>query len=220
MSLFAKIEVGKQETEFNFVNKYDRVFEYTGALAGAYSLILNNFAEIGTALSFGGNSIYTEINTTLQMELNFGFFKPVWFKLLNFKVLGTYQNIEQFYLSSLSTITVVSIKGRLGGFSLGYHATWSSFFYEQFIFEGGLAFNGYINVFNLKYFALNISAANYDLFYTTAYYGDYYLSFNTTCKINERIEIKNDLSFFQSGSVGMSSNFYGVSLRSGVKISW
>jgi hypothetical protein len=97
---------------------------------------------------------------------------------------------------------------------------WSSFFAEKIIVEGGLAFSSTITVVKTEYFDIGICWENFNLFYTTAYYGAYYFSINSGWNINDKVRLENDLAFYQSGSLGFTSTLYGIGLRTGLKISW
>jgi len=50
--------------------------------------------------------------------------------------------------------------------------------------------------------------------------GAYSLCLYSAVAINKQWSIINDIELLQSGSVGLSANFYGINWRGGVKFTW
>ncbi|GMO31299.1 MAG: hypothetical protein Ta2F_06640 [Termitinemataceae bacterium] len=216
--VWAEINIEK-EIDLTLTNKYDRVLKYTALANSNISFLFNDIFTVTGGVSVGGNNSYTQTLLFASGELSFKFLNR-FFKYIFLNILYTFEGIKKYYLNTNAIIYTASIKGKYGGFSLGFHNLWSIYYDEYKIKESGLAFMGYVTVLNKKQFALDLVFANYDLLYATAYFGAYFLGINTLWKVNKNVAVNNDLNVYQSGSAGLTSTFYGISLNSGVKISW
>jgi hypothetical protein len=215
----AEIEITNRELSVNLVNSYNRVFHYSAESSVALSLSLNDIFIMTGGFSAGGNYRYDETNAIASMELSFGFLRPHFFKHLFFGFFYQFEEFPNFEMHCDSIVPALAFKGKIGGIAIGWRRMWTSYYGEYPIDEAVLAFRTYLYVINARHFSFDVIFANYDLFYMGSY-GAFYLGLNTVCKINDNVSINNDLNVYQSGSVGFTGVLYGLSLQSGVKISW
>ncbi|GHU43881.1 hypothetical protein FACS1894190_14790 [Spirochaetia bacterium] len=170
-------------------------------------------------MSYGGNHLYSQLDIFADADLNFSFLKYKFFKLLYFNFLYGFESLPVYFTNSSSIIPTIALKGRIGGVILGYHLRLSSFYSSAPVIEGMIAFRLFVTALNTNVILLNIAFANFDNFYY-GNYGAYFLRVETTVHVHKNISLTNDITINQSGSVGLSSNFYGAKLRSGIKIVW
>lgn len=215
----AEIEITNRELNVSLVNKYDRVFRYSAESSVALSLAFNDILAITAGFSAGGNYRHNKTNALAAMEFSLGFLRPRFFKYLFLDFFYQLEEFPKFETHCDSIVPALAIKGRVGGITIGWRKMWTSYYGEAPIGELMPAFKTFLYLIDARHFSFDIIFANYDLFYMGSY-GAFYLGLNAVYKINDNVSIDNDLTLYQSGSVGFTGVFYGLSLRSGVKISW
>jgi hypothetical protein len=219
VNAYPEIKVTEHEMTFDLVNNYDRVFRYSTLVSSDAMLVFNDVVNVKAGASYGGNRLYDKFNVSAETGLSLKFLKKIFLRNLCFDLFYTMESYPKFYTVSNSVITAIGLKAKFAGISLGWHGIWTSFYEESAIYEAGISFKIYIKLLQAKKLTMDIIFSNFD-FYSHGGYGNYYLGINTVNKINGNFSVYGDLSIYQSGSVGFSSTFYGLSLRSGIKISW
>jgi hypothetical protein len=116
-------------------------------------------------------------------------------------------------------LPTVAYKNKWVGMALGVNFRFTSFFGESPIFESMLAFSGFINFVNTERIRAGVECSNYGDF-NAGNAGAYYLSLNGDITVAEGVVVCNRLELYQSGSIGLSSTFYGIAFRAGILFSW
>jgi hypothetical protein len=118
-----------------------------------------------------------------------------------------------------SVLPFISYNSKWAGISLGVNFRFTSFFGDPAIFESMLSFLGYVNFITTEKLRVGLQVANFSDFYIKNM-GAYSLSLINIIHITEQWSIASELEFMQSGSVGLSSVFYGFAYRGGVRFTW
>ncbi|GMO25386.1 MAG: hypothetical protein Ta2B_04960 [Termitinemataceae bacterium] len=216
----ARFEVSRKDFNIGFVNKYDRVFHYTTEVFSDISFTFNNFLSLKVGTCAGGNNIYTDWTIPVEAELSFNFLKPKFFKYFFYDFIYSFENIPKFHIATNTIISTIAVKGERFGINIGYRKMWSHFYDESAIEEGNIAFSIYATLVNAKQINLFFLFANYNFYNTASPFGAYFFAIDAKYKINDDVSFYNNINLFQTGSLGFTSVPYGISLTSGVKLSW
>jgi hypothetical protein len=116
-------------------------------------------------------------------------------------------------------LPVFSYNKRRAGVAIGANCRFTSFFTEPAVFESMLAFSGYFNFINNEDLRIALTLANFDDF-NARNMAALSLSLNVAVCLNNHWSILTDFELTQSGSIGLSANFYGIAWRGGIKFTW
>jgi hypothetical protein len=208
------IEVSKTELEAALTPEYNRVFSQ-GLTVSVQGLI-----ELNERVSFKGGGAFWTAPSAYEMDAFIGGEYALPVKVPLFVDLSyIYNGMPDYETYSHSLLNTIMIKGRWAGVSLGFNLRFTSFFNDPVLFEPIIAFFGYVNFYNSKTFRIGISGANYSEF-SAGNFGSYFYGLNSMMRVSELVSVINDLELRQSGSVGLSADFYGIAYRGGVVFSW
>jgi hypothetical protein len=195
-------------------NEFNRSFYYYGELSFVGGLELDSRYTLKGGISLGLAKDITDFRGFTSAAFNTPFLKQ-----LNFSLAFIYNGLPEYDAHSYTILPLVSFNAKWAGISLGTALRFTSFFGEPAIFESVLSVSAYANFINDKALLLGISCANFNEF-KAGNMGDYSFCVNCAVRLTERWSITNVLELMQSGSEGLSSNFYGIAWKSGVKYTW
>jgi hypothetical protein len=200
--------------EFDIKPEFNRSFYqcWTFALHGSVEFDDWISASTGAALWIGRNA--SEIDYFIKGEAALPLPIPLYTELSYI-----FNGMPDYEMYSHSLLPVLAYKNKWAGIALGVNLRFTSFFGESPIFESTLAFSGFVNFVNTEKIRAGIECSNYNNF-NAGNMGSYYLSLNGNFAVAQGIVICNSLEFYQSGSVGLTSTFYGIAFKAGVLFSW
>ena len=207
-------EITDRELVFYFSPEYNRAFNFCWDISAISALTLNNRYTVRGGLApgmvgntpflkgFAGGEAALPFNIPLHIGLNY-----------NYNSLPEYEN----HIHSLPLLA--SLKWDRAGGSLGVNFRFTSFQSGPPAFEPVLTVLVYVNIINSDSVRLGLKIANFDDFFY-GNFGSYFLNFNSTVRLNEKLSLINEIDIRQSGSIALAANFYGFVYRGGVVFSW
>jgi len=130
-----------------------------------------------------------------------------------------YNGMPGFDIHEHSLLPYISFNGRWGGVAAGINLRFTNFFGEKPVFESMLSFSAHVNFINTEKLRIGIRCANFDDFFIKSL-GAYSLSVDSVIHINGQWSIVNNIELMQTGGTGMSTVFYGIAYRGGVRYTW
>ncbi|GHV79326.1 hypothetical protein AGMMS49944_11170 [Spirochaetia bacterium] len=208
------ISITGKEAGIELTPEYNRTYYGCMTFAGSAALELNGrYTTRGSFSVLAAGKAY-EVNTAAGFRM----------KLLRNLPLYVYlsyifNTIPDYETHSHTILPLIGFRGKYAGITLGHNFRFTVFFDEPAIFEPILAAEAYVNFYNTEKFRIGLRAANFnDL--AAGNFGAYYLSLNSTLGITRWLSLRNDMEFYQTGSVGLSANFYGMAYKAGVVFKW
>ena len=203
-----------EELGFYFTPEYNRALNFCWALSttGSVTFAEMYHAKVGLSLGGAGNAFDMRIFAGGKVDLPI----PVPLSLglsYNYNGLPKYEN----HVHSL--LPLVSLDYPRFGVAVGPNLRFTRFFGESPVFESMISASAYINFFYVEELKVGLEVTNFDDF-TYGNFGSYYLKFYSVIPLNEKLLLVNDIEIHQGGSVALTSNFYGIVYRGGVKLSW
>jgi len=208
------IHITGKEAETALMWEYNRAFYQYGEISAIGAVELNNRYKVRGGLSFGISAFDSDINTFINAECS-----PFLKLPLSFSLFYIYNGLPEYEAHTHSIMPVVSFNAKRAGISIGPNFRLSSFFGGPAIFESILSFYIYLNFINND--TLNIGAAwgNFNDFHAKNI-GAYSLTFYALIRLRANWSIVSRIELMQSGGDGLTSAFYGISCRAGVKYTW
>jgi hypothetical protein len=203
-----------KEAEAYFKNEFNRSFYYYGELSSAGGMELDSRYTLRGGISLGLAKDVTDIRGFTSAA-----FSPPRLKQLNFSLAYIYNGLPEYGAHSHTILPLVSFNAKWAGVSIGTSLRFTSFFRGPAVFEPLLSLSAYVNFINSETLLIGIRIANFNEF-SAGNMGAYSLSVNSWVRLNENWSIINNLELMQSGSVALSSNFYGIAWKGGVKYTW
>ena len=208
------VAITHKEIEASTKTEFNRSFYWYGDMELTGALQLNNRYTFNSGFLIG----WTKYHTNVQAFT--GALIEPWIHLpLGFSLAYMYNGLPTYEAHSHTLLPSVSYNARYGGFSAGTSFRFTSFFREKALFESILSLSAHVNFVNNEKLRIGITIANFSNF-SAGNMGSYSLTINSAVQIAARWRLFNDLEFMQSGSVGLSSNFYGIAWRGGAKFIW
>jgi len=203
-----------KEIETSLRGEYNRTFYQYGEISAVGAIELNNRYKVRGGLSFGASAFDNDINTFINAGCS-----PFLKFPLNFSVSYIYNGLPEYEAHTHSIMPIVSFNAKRAGISIGPNFRLSSFFGEPAIFESILSFYVYFNLINNNTLHIGTAWGNYNDFHAKNI-GAYSLDFYAIIRLHANWNIISEVELMQSGGDGLSSAFYGISCRAGVKYSW
>jgi hypothetical protein len=193
---------------------YNRTYYETLTFATSGSLEFNERYTLRGGFSlWNANSVYeVDAATGLKVQLIRNLPLYVYFSYI-------FNTLPDYDTHSHTMLPLIGFRGYYAGITLGTNLRYSSFFDEPVIFESILAFDVYVNFYNTERFRIGVGFANFDD-YTAGNFGAYYLSLNSTFDFTQFLCLTGSLELHQTGSAGLSSEFYGIGYKMGVVVKW
>jgi len=208
------IQITDKDLGFYFTPEYNRVFNFCWDISAIGSVELNKLFTINSGLALGTTGRFFDLDFFAGGETFFDVGIPIYVSLAYM-----YNGIPEYENHSHSIPLLFSIKGQRAGISIGPTFRFTSFFGETGIFEPILSISIYLIIIDNDFLRLGLRSANFDVF-TFGNFGAYYLNLNSVMRLDKKLSIINEIEIRQSGSAALSSNFYGLVYRGGVKFSW
>jgi hypothetical protein len=207
------------EAELDIKGEFNRTFYFCADTALAGVLELNNYFTLGGGFSLGGlglaagNSVpaYGAFGKT-------GFRFPMRFPL-ELGLSYIYNGIPDYKTDMHTVLPLLSSRWKWAGFSLGTALRYTVYDREAPILEPVLAFLVFANFINTENIRAGIKTANFNDFLAENM-GAYFLNLNVSIRFGKRLYFINEIELYQTGSIGLSSAFYGAAYRGGIKYQW
>ena len=207
----------QKELGLSIRGEYNRVFSPSGDVSLFGAIGLNDWYTFRSGLAMGHLDNTTEIKA-------FGSGHAA----LPFSVIPLHVNLAYKYyglpgaaynLHTHSLLPSVALNGRRAGLELGISFRFTSFFGEASIFEPALAFSGYVNLIHNERVRIGLSCANFNDFYM-GNMGAYSFRIHSDIYVTSQWTLAFELELLQSGGGGLTSAFYGIAYRGGMKLAW
>ena len=212
----ADTQITGKELAADFRAEYNRALNFCGDVSASGSIELNGHYGFKSGLALGWVGDDFEIRIFSSAKVTSLPLIP-----LDLHLLYNYYGLPdpEYNAHTHSILPYISFNGKWAGIAVGANLRFTRFFHEQSEFESILSFSGYVNFINNKTFRLGMRIANFDDFYVRNL-GSYFLNINSIICVTERWSVVNELELYQTGSVGLSSVFYGIAYRGGVRFTW
>jgi hypothetical protein len=207
------------EAEFDIKPEFNRTFYYCIDTSLTGALELNNRLTLGGGFSLGAWG-FAAGNGVLAYNAfgKAGFRFPVRFSLeLGF--LYIYNGMPDYKTGMHTMLPLLSSRWKWAGFSLGTTLRYTVYDQEAPIFEPVPAFLVFVNFINTQNLRAGLRAANFSDF-LAGNMGAYFLNLNAAIKIGRRLYLINEIELYQTGSIGLTTAFYGIAYRGGIKYRW
>jgi hypothetical protein len=207
------------EAEFDVKHEFNRAFYYCIDTSLTGALELNNRLTLGGGLSLGALGLAAGNGVPTYNALGkAGFRFPIHFPLeLGFSYI--YNGIPDYKTGMHTMLPLLSSRWKWAGFSLGTTLRYTVYDQEAPLFEPILAFLVFANFINTRNIRAGLRVANFSDF-LAGNMGAYFLNLNTSMKLDRRLHLINEIELYQTGSIGLSSAFYGIAYRGGIKYQW
>ena len=210
-----RARITKKELGFNYRGEYNRTFASSGDFSFTGALELNDKYAFKTGFALGNIGYATEIKLINSGQMAVFSKVPLYVKLAYM-----YYGLPQPYsYHAHSILPTVALNYRWAGLTLGHNFRISNFFGEKAFFEPALAFLGYVNFFNNDKLRVGLSCANFSEF-NMGNLAAYSFKLSSDIHITEQWTVVFALELLQSGADGLTSTFYGISYRGGVRFAW
>jgi hypothetical protein len=207
------------EAEFNIKPEFNRVFYYCIDTSLTGALKLNKYLTLGGGFSLGGLGFATGNSVLTYNTLGkAGFRFPMRFPLeLGFSYI--YNGMPDYKTSIHTMLPLLSIPWKWAGFSLGTALRYTVYDQETPVFEPILAFRFFANFVSTENIRAGLRIANFSDF-LVGNMGAYFLNLNVSIGLGKRLYFISEIELYQTGSVGLTSAFYGAAYRGGIKYQW
>ena len=202
------------EADASLAGEFNRSEYWYGDFSTSGALQLNNRYTFRSGLLIGGTKYHTDI------KVFSGALIEPWARIqLGFSLAYMYNGLPQYEAHSHTILPVISFNARWAGIGIGTSFRFTSFFGDSALFESVLSFSAYVNFINNEKLRLGITIANFNDF-SAGNMGSYTLGINSEIRLHRYWSLLCGLELKQSGSVGLASNFYGITWRGGAKFTW
>ena len=124
-----------------------------------------------------------------------------------------------YNLHAHSVFPSVAFNGKWAGVTLGPNFRFSNYLGGPPVFESMLSFLGYVNFINSEKLRIGLSLGNINEYYQ-GNMGLIFLRIDSAIRITEQWSIINGLELFQGGIDGLTTAFYGIAYRGGLRFVW
>ncbi|GHV81624.1 hypothetical protein AGMMS49991_01820 [Spirochaetia bacterium] len=195
-----------------FKPEYNRSLGFCWDISAFGSLKLNKLAAVKGGLALGMTGPGFDIDTYISGEVDMPFWSP-----LSFGLSYIYNGLPGYKTNVHTLLPAFSIKGKWAGITVGPALRFTGFDSAVF-FEYTLAASAFANFYNTEKLRIGIRAANFNDF-SAGNFGSYSLNLNSLVRF-EQISLINEIELYQSGSSGLTSNFYGIAYKGGILFTW
>jgi len=208
------IDLTKKEIEACLTGEYNRSVNYNIGISAAGGIELNEICIFRSGILYGKNAYNSEINSFFGSK-----YSPFSEIPISFSFLYIYNGLPEYKTNSHSILPFISYNTKRAGVSLGPNFKFISFLDETAIYEFNISSLIYFNFINDETLRIGVSIGNFSEFYTNNI-GAYSMRVNADIRLNDNLLLINELEFLQSGGDGLTSIFFGLALRTGVKYTW
>lgn len=208
------LKITGKEMGFFYSPEYNRTLNFCWNLSTGGIVRINDSNAIKAGLALGSVGTVFEIKGFAGGEAALPVSIPLYMDFAyNYNGLPGYENHTH------SIPLLFSYKGERAGAVLGINSRFSSFLGEHPVFEPILVASVYVFIYKTDILQFKIEAANYNDF-TYGNLGSYFLKLNNIFNLSKRLALINEIELRQSGSIALTSNFYGVAYHGGVMFLW
>ena len=208
------IEITKKEAGFDFRGEYNKTLNHSIDFSALGSIELNEQFKFKSGLALGNTGGGFDIKTFIQSGIGPLFNRPLYASLSY-----VYNGLPDYESHAHIILPFVSYNGQRAGISIGPNFRFNRYFGELSVFESTLSFLIYVYLINYDKLRIGMNVANFNDFYV-GLFGSYFLNLNSLIRINNQWSIVNDIELLQSGGTALTTNFYGIVYRGGVRFSW
>jgi hypothetical protein len=209
------LTVSRGSLDLKLRGEYNRSFRFCYGFQAEGGLELNGRYTIQGGLSSG--NLDDEIETSAFMGQKY-LLPFSWVSLgINFRYI--YNGIPGYGYDSHSFLPFWSVEGKYGGLFLGNILRYTVYRNSPAVIEPVLAYYAYINIINAEKIRLRMGMANFSPF-MVGNLGSYYFTLENLVRLTGQVSLVNEFNVYQTGSIGLSSVLYGVTLRGGVRLRW
>ena len=206
---------GDAETQLK--GEYNRGSYNNGEVSLVGKVMLDNFISFKTGFSYGQNTYTAEISAFFKTEVSP--FKKEYISPLSFSLSYIFNGIIEYDVGTHSIFPSISYKTDRFGATIGTSFRLTSFFGESPQFESIISFYVFFNFIKNDFLVMGVGCGTFNDF-DARNMGAIWLDLNADIRINKMVTILNELVLMQSGIDGMTTAFYGISYKGGVRLSW
>jgi hypothetical protein len=207
------LQIAGKELELFFSPEYNRAFNFCWNLSSAGTVKLNDRYSVNAGLAFGSAENVFEIKGFVGGEAALFVNVPLYISLAY-----NYNGLFKYESHTHSMPLSFSYKGKRVGAGMGINSRFS-FFGGSPVFEPMLIASLYVIFIKNDILQIKMEAANFNDF-TYGNLGAYFLKLNNIINLSKKFSLINEIELHQSGSIALTSNFYGVAYRGGVRLLW
>jgi len=208
-----EINITDKKIEGYYRGVHTRSFRFSNEISAIGAVKLGD-----TFTTRGGLGIsLTDSETNIFLNANYLPFSRI--PSLNFSVSYLYNDIPIFQTRVNSIMPIISYHLTRAQVSIGSNFRFTHFFEESTVFETVLSFYIAYNIINSDLLRIGIGCGNFKDFYFNNL-GAYSLNLYGDIRLNSNLVIVNDIEFMQSGGDGLTTTFYGIGIRAGIKFTW
>ncbi|MDR0568009.1 MAG: hypothetical protein LBG87_02240 [Spirochaetaceae bacterium] len=202
------------EVGFTFEPELNRTF-YAGVdFASFGSVTINSYFTVQGGTAFGVTGKVFDMKAFTKAEYTLPIKIP-----LTFSLHYIYNGLPEYKTHIQALSGMIAVKWRYAGTAIGSAWRFTAFNKEAVIVEPIFAFSAYFNVYNAKKGRVGLECANYANF-VSGNMGAYSLKLYSVLRITENCSFINDVTVYQTGSVGLSAQVYGIAYRGGILFTW
>jgi hypothetical protein len=206
--------VSGADLELELQAEYNRSFRFCWDIAALGSLELNDLVTLSGGLALGMTGTIFDIDTVIAGEVAMPFWSPLFLG-----IAYSYNGLTGYKTNIHTLRPTVSINGNRAGVTVGTALRFSDFADDSaVVFEPILIVSVFFNFWNTEKMRIGMRIANFSEF-TTGNFGSYSLSLNSLVHL-AKISLINEIELRQSGSIGLSANFYSIVYKGGVLFTW
>ncbi|MFP3042139.1 hypothetical protein LQZ19_10020 [Treponema primitia] len=211
------ISITRAELGFGIIPEYNRSFYYSWDIMTTGSVEFNKNFILGSGVSMGQVEDIFDINTYINAEYGFPFFRP--YVPMVLKIAYIYNGLPEYETHIHTLLPTFSFKWRYFGGSIGSTLRFTTFDKNPAIFEPIIAYSAYLNFYNTDDAVIGIGLSNYDDF-NAANLGSYSFNLNNRIRITNLISLSNVVEIAMSGNVGHIVSVYGISYGGMIIFKW
>ena len=212
----ADAEITAKELECSAGLEYNRSLSWSGNIYTLGTIGLNNRYACKGGLGIGG------IDKSFELKV-FGSGKAALLPKfpLFFNLAYLYHGLpgQAFDVHIHSVLPFISLDGQRAGIAVGNNFRFTRFLGEITIFEPILSFLGYVNFINREKIRIGLGCGNFGDFHTRNL-GSLSLKADSVVRLEKHWFLTGEIELLQSGLNGLTTTFYGIVFRGGVRYAW
>lgn len=208
------IAITDKEIEGCMNAEFNRTLFFIGGLSETVRIEFND----RLAVKGGGSLGWARDITDIKLFANAAY-RPLANLPLEVKFAWVYDDMPEFEVYSNAIAPFISWNAKYVGISVGIGFRLTSFFGERNLFELLLPIKVYANFINNEKICFGMSFANFNDFRMDSFIS-FVLGLNVSFRIDELLAIVSELEYKHSGADGLTSAFYGIAWKGGVKFKW
>ena len=206
--------ISQRELGANTRFEYNRVFTGCFEFETYGGFQMNNRIGFKGGLAVGALGPVGDFNAFTKISVQPLLRLPV---LVNFNYSLT--SMPDYQTAIHSLIPYCTLDWRRLGISLGINFRYTRFERERPFQESVLVFSLSYTVFTGERTRFWLTYANFNDFFS-GNMGSYSLSLEHSLRLSRGISLRNEITLYQTGSVALAANFYGIGYKGGIVFQW